>query len=401
MKIDYFSDFCIFVIKVCISSISKIFYSKERDSGCICVLKLAIVKGKELKKYDFGAGHPFRGDRFEDFFSFFEKKIGLEGRFEIVANNKLASDSDLKLWHTKQYIDAMEKASCGIQVSDLFGFLSSDNLNPQTRRFPLGIESAARVIVASSMLACDLVMEGSFEKAISIGGGLHHAKSNYGEGFCVYNDVVICVKHAIRKFSLDRILVLDTDAHAGNGTCEAFYSDPKVLFVDLHQKYIYPGTGFEFEIGEGKGRGFTVNVPLPPGAGDEAYKFVFNELVFPLVQEFKPQLIIRNGGSDPHPSDKITQLGLTLQGFNYIGKALAELSKICDGKEVDLICSGYKPEVLSRAWTALISGLAGVNFNLAEPFPLKPSKRQLLEEVKKVVAKVKTNLKPYWKHLNF
>jgi len=364
-------------------------------------LKVAIIKAKDLKKYDFGAGHPFRGERFEDFFSFFEKKIALNDRFEIVTNNNLASDSDLRLWHTKQYIDAMGKASCGVEVSDLFRFLSGDNLNPQTRRFPLGLESAARAIVASSILACDLVMEGRFKKAISIGGGLHHAKPGYGEGFCVYNDVVICVKHTIRTFSLDRVLVLDTDAHAGNGTCEAFYSDPKVLFVDLHQEYIYPGTGFEAEIGEGKGRGFTVNVPLPPSAGDKAYKFVFDELVFPLVQEFKPQLIIRNGGSDPHPSDEITQLGLTLQGFNYIGKALAVLSKICDGKEVDLICSGYKPEVLSRAWTALISGLAGVDVSLVEPFPLRENKRKVLEEVKKVVTKVKTNLKPYWKNLRF
>ena len=364
-------------------------------------MKVGIIQSKQLKNYDFGPGHPFRGDRFENFFSFFNAKFNKSDRFEIFLNEKLASNGDLELWHTKDYIRKMKRASSGAEVADLFRYVSGDNLNPQTRRFPVGIEPAARVIVKNSMLACELVLEGKFEKAVSIGGGLHHAKSGYGEGFCVYNDVVICARHAIRKYSLERVLVLDTDAHAGNGTCEAFYSDPRVLFVDLHQENIYPGTGYENEIGEGKGKGFTVNVPLPPGAGDKAYEFIFNELVFPLVEEFNPQLVIRNGGSDPHPSDEITQLGLTLEGFKNIGKSVNEISEICDGKEVDLICSGYKPEVLSRSWLALISGLAGVDITLNEPFPLRTEKTQILEEVQKIVKKVKRNLNPWWTGLNF
>ena len=114
------------------------------------------------------------------------------------------------------------------------------------------------------------------------------------------------------------------------------------------------------------------------------------------MEEFNPQLVIRNGGSDPHPSDEITQLGLTLDGFRYIGKSVKEIAKICDGKEVDLMCSGYKPQVLSRAWSALISGLAGVDIGLEEPFPLRTEKTQMLGEVKNVVKKVKRSLKPYW-----
>jgi acetoin utilization protein AcuC len=114
------------------------------------------------------------------------------------------------------------------------------------------------------------------------------------------------------------------------------------------------------------------------------------------VEEFNPQLVIRNGGSDPHPSDEITQLGLTLDGFRYIGKSVREIAKICDGKEIELLCSGYKPQILSRAWSALIVGLGGVDIRFEEPFPLRTKKTQMLEEVKKVVNKVKGNLKPYW-----
>lgn len=363
-------------------------------------MKIGMIYSNKLKNYDFGSGHPFRGDRFESFMSYFNTQLSKSGKFEILLNEEAASDNDLKLWHTKDYIQAIKRTSAGLEVSNLLNYISGDNVNPLTRQFPLGIEPAARVIVKNSMLACELVQEEKYEKAVSIGGGLHHAKPGYGEGFCVYNDVVISAKHAIRKYALERILILDTDAHAGNGTCQAFYSDPRVLFVDIHQKYIYPGTGYEDEIGEGKGKGYTVNVPLPPYASDEAYKFVFNELIFPLVEEFNPQLVIRNGGSDPHPSDQITHLGLTLDGFRYIGKSVREIADICDGKEVDLICSGYKPEVLSRAWSALIAGLAGVDISLEEPFPLRIKKTQMLGEVKNLVKKVKRNLKPYWRGIS-
>ncbi len=358
--------------------------------------KIGVTFSEKLQDYDFGLGHPFRGDRFQSFMVYFKEMLGNSERFEIVMNDMGASDDDLSLWHEKEYIQAMQKASAGIPLSDLWRFVSPDNVNPITRRFPEGIEKAARVIVKNSMLACELVEEGKYEKVVSIGGGLHHAKPRFGEGFCVYNDVVISAKHLMRRYNLERILILDTDAHAGNGTCEAFYSDPRVLFIDMHQKHIYPGTGYQNELGEGEGEGFTVNIPLPAYASDQSYKLVFDEIVFPLTEEFDPQFIMRNGGSDPHPSDEITQLGLTLEGFKYIGKSVRKIAKVCDGKEADLICSGYKPQVLSRAWLALILGLADVEIKLEEPAPLRIGKERTSREVQNVVAELKKNLKPYW-----
>ena len=134
-------------------------------------MKVGIIQSKHLKNYDFGPGHPFRGDRFKTFFSFFNTKFSKSNKFKILLNEKLASNSDLELWHTKDYIRAMKRASSGAEVADLFRYISSDNLNPHTRRFPVGIEPAARVIVKNSMLACELVLEGKFEKVVSIGGG--------------------------------------------------------------------------------------------------------------------------------------------------------------------------------------------------------------------------------------
>jgi acetoin utilization protein AcuC len=356
----------------------------------------AILYSNRLREYDFGEGHSFRGNRFEAFFQYSRDKFSETGKIEVITKDEFATDEDLLLWHQRDYIQAMKDASLGIRVPNLAEFISFDNVNPLTGKFPLGIEEAARVVVKNSMLACELIQEGKYEKVISLGGGLHHAKPRYGEGFCVYNDVVISARHVIKKYGLERVLVLDTDAHAGNGTCEAFYPDSKVLFIDLHQMGIYPGTGYTWEVGEGKGRGFTVNVPLPRHASNEAYKLIFDEIVLPLAQEFNPQLVLRNGGSDPHPGDEITQLGLTLEGFRMIGEKVREVANLCEGKEVDLICSGYKPEVLSRAWSALISGLIGIDLKLEEPLALEIEKGEALEETKKVAGEVKMNLRPYW-----
>jgi len=233
-------------------------------------------------------------------------------------------------------------------------------------------------------------------KAVSIGGGLHHAKAGYGEGFCIYNDVVIASKYAIKEYGVERILILDTDAHAGNGTCEAFYADPRVLFIDLHQKGIYPGTGWVEEIGEGKGKGFTLNVPLESGTGDSAYENIFDEIISPLAREFQPRLIIRNGGSDPHFADSLTGLGLTLAGFRMIGSKVRQLgAELCDGRSVDLICSGYNSDVLPKAWISLIAGLSGIEIELDEPFPGAGNPKTA--EIGNVIDAVRKNLKPYWK----
>ena len=361
-------------------------------------MKTAIVYSDELKGYDFGPGHPFRSDRFDSFLKLYKERLGGNKDFQLVRNDELALDRELELWHTKDYIKAVEAASAGIVTPSLSAFISGDNTNPLSGEFPRGIEKAARAVVKNSILALDLVEQGKSEKALSVGGGLHHAKANYGEGFCLYNDVVIAARYALKEYNVERILVLDTDAHAGNGTSEAFYTDPQVLFIDLHQRGIYPGTGFIEEIGEGKGRGFTVNLPLVSGSGDKSYELIFEQIILPLAEEYKPEIIIRNGGSDPHPRDGITSLGLSLSGFKMIGKKVSQLSELCENKSVDLICSGYDPDVLSKAWLSLLAGLTGVEIDFAgEAAEIEDDR--LLEGTTDLVEKVKENLGPYWKSM--
>jgi len=362
--------------------------------------KLAILWREDLKEYDFGAGHPFRGHRYQIFPQFLMENLG-KGSYQIISA-EMAKDEDLVLICTRDYIDFTRDfyraANLGLDYNGRFyQFHSMDNR-------PFGnsgkLEEAARLIIGQAKTAVDLVESGEFSKAVSIGGGMHHAKPAFGEGFCLYNDVAFAGKYLIKKYGLKRILILDTDAHAGNGTSEYFYQDPRVLFVDLHQdpSTLYPGTGFVHQIGKKEGEGFTVNIPMPIDAGIDSYKLCFEEIVQPLVKEFKPQIIIRNGGSDPYLNDQLTQLGLPIEGFRMIGAKVRELAEVCDGKEVDLIASGYNESILPYAWSALISELAGIEqlTEESERIPERYRKDLVLHETEKVVKEIKTKLKGYW-----
>lgn len=362
--------------------------------------KTALVYNPEIKKYSFGRRHPFTSGRFENFLDFFKENLPNFEDYLKEIKPKQATEEDLKLFHSPKYIAAMKKASQGIILPNIFQYTTIDNLDPMTGYLPEGIEKAARIAVGTSLQATQLVFEGKFKKAISIGGGLHHAKRDFGEGFCIYNDVVICAKKLLNK-GLKKILILDTDAHAGNGTAEAFYEDNRVLFIDIHQdpRTLYPGTGFINEVGQGKGEGFTINIPLPPGAGDRAYQYAFGKIVFPLAKEFKPEMIIRNGGSDPYFADGLTNLGLTLAGFKMIGEKVRKISEeVCQGKEIDLIASGYNQKILPLAWAAIISGLLDLPIKIKEPEKeLAPPKNYKLKEARKIVKELKQILKKYWR----
>jgi len=367
-------------------------------------LTVGILYREELREYDFGPGHPFRGDRYETFLQFLQENLAEDDNYQILKSDP-ATDDDLFLICQKGYVDFTKEyyraANLGLRHGGQFSrFHSGDNM-PIVR--PGKLEEAARLIVGQAKMACKLIQAGTFKKVISIGGGLHHAKPSYGEGFCLYNDVAFCALYLMQQYELERVLILDTDAHAGNGTCEYFYKDARVLFIDLHQNpmILYPGTGFADQIGHGEGKGFTINVPLPVNAGYDSYQLVFESIVDPITWEFKPQVIIRNGGSDPHFNDGLTSLGLSVKGFRMIGERVREMARVCGGKVIDLIASGYNKKVLPYAWLALITGLGGIELEIQEPEPIPQQFRTdlALARTKTVVEEVKSHLKDYWKSL--
>jgi acetoin utilization protein AcuC len=367
-------------------------------------MTIAVLYEEGLKEYDFGPGHPFRGDRYEIFPKFLKAHL-TEGTDFLMVPALPASMEDLLLICQKDYIDFVTgyyaAAHEGRSYPGNFSqYLSWDNL-PVDR--PGDVEKAARLIIGQAKKACELVQEGQFAKAVSIGGGMHHAKPGYGEGFCIYNDIAFAARYLINKYSLDKILILDTDAHAGNGTAEYFYEDPRVLFVDIHQdpRTLYPGSGFIYQMGSGPAKGFNINIPMPVYAGDDAYEMVFNQIVLPVTAEFKPQIIIRNGGSDPHFNDGLTNLGVSLGGFHMIGDKVRQMAEVCQGKEVDMIGSGYNPQILPYGWLALLTGVAGISLEQVEPKapPQRVTEDYSVEGTAEVIAEVKRFLKDYWKSL--
>ena len=327
---------------------------------------LVLLYSEEINEYRFGIYRLYRGTRFQTFMQFLQENYP-EGDNYRILEAEPATDEDLLLLCSQEYIDFTKNyfkaANLGQTCTGNFSeFHSVEN---KTTISPGKVEEAARLIIGQAKMACDLVHEDKYEKVVSIGGGWHHAKPDYGEAYCVYNDVAFCAKYLMQKYSLERILILDTDAHAGNGTSDYFYDDPRVLLVDLHQdpETIYPNTGFADQIGSGEGKGFTINIPLPVGAGYDSFLLAFEEVVEPVVREFSPQIIIQNCGSDPYKGDRICELGLPLAGFTMIGEKVRKMSEVCNGKVINLINSGYNRKYLPYAWLALLTGLGGIEIN--------------------------------------
>jgi acetoin utilization protein AcuC len=364
-------------------------------------MTLAILYREELKEYDFGPGHPFRGDRYEIFPKFLQEKMPAKGHYQFQKAD-WASDDDLLLICRREYIDFTRTyyrlANLGEDYSSMFPQFHSGDNRPHGR--PGKAEEAARLIVGQAKKACDWVEKGKFSKVVCLGGGMHHAMPNWGEGFCLYNDVAFAGRYLLEKYGLRRILILDTDAHAGNGTAAYFYEDPRVLFIDIHQDphTLYPGTGFTHQIGEKEGKGYTINLPMPMQAGDDCYRLAFEEVILPVTFEFNPQIILRNGGSDPHYSDNLTNLGLSLKGFRMIGEKVREMAQTCGGKAVDMIGSGYNKEILPHAWFALLAGLANFSVPIEEPVHIPTHYRgdSSLNETKQMIQEAKKVLKDYW-----
>jgi acetoin utilization protein AcuC len=343
---------------------------------------------EKFSQYDLGEGHPFRGDRFLNAMKFFQTQ-GLFRLSGIVLDEpKPASREELLRVHSEDYVDLIFRLAKESKRYDIETPVSPEILG------------AALLIVGGALECGRAVFGGKVKRAISIGGGFHHAGRNYGGGFCIFNDIAVLVEDLRTNYGVKRFLILDYDVHFGNGTSDIYYRDPSVLYISLHQdpRTIYPGTGFVWQIGEGAGEGFNVNVPLPPGTGNSTYLYALNEVFVPLAHEFKPEIMIANGGSDSHFADMLGDLSLTVEGFFKVARLIRETAdKVCGGKLVLIPGSGYNPEVLPLCWYALVSGIVGLQeINIEESYPSPKEPTQCKRTVERTVDELKRLLKKYW-----
>ena len=315
---------------------------------------LAYVYSDELLKYDFGPGHPLKPIRLKLTYELSQAKGLFDHQNIMIIPPRLASDEEVKLFHTPEYVDIVRKLS---KVGH--GLLDYGD----TPAFK-GVYEASATVVGASLDAVDAVMNGQADHGINISGGLHHAHEDKASGFCVFNDPAVSIAYLKSKYHLQRIMYLDIDAHHGDGVMFGFYADPGVLDVDFHEdgRYLFPGTGFPFESGEKEGEGFKVNVPVLPQTGDEPYLTGFKEIVPSLVRAYRPEFILVQCGADSHTDDLLAHLQLTTRTYEEIITTMHKLAhEVASGRLVAFGGGGYNPINVARCWTVVAASLGEVD----------------------------------------
>ena len=308
--------------------------------------------GDELANYHFGEEHPFGPKRYWAF-----KK---EFQFRFLDNSELnkkislqepqqASEKQLALFHTKEYIHKVKELS---EKGE--GYLDCGD-TPARK----GIYDSARFVVGTILKAIDLIMNDDCHFAFSPIAGIHHARRDRAAGFCVFNDCGIAIEYLRKEYNIQRIAYIDIDAHHGDGVFYEFENDPNLCFVDFHQDgaTLYPGTGFINETGKGKALGTKLNIPLPPNSTDKIAKALWKNAEN-FIDEFKPEFILLQCGADSLAGDPITQLQLSSEFHSFVASRLSLMAnKHCEGRLLAMGGGGYNLDNIKVAWNDIIEKL--------------------------------------------
>ena len=262
---------------------------------------------------------------------------------------------EVETYHSAPYVEAVAALSRGERIEEaaLFNFAAGGmGDNPVYE----GMYDAALWTTGASLTAAEELVSGRCAAAVNFSGGLHHAMPGHASGFCIFDDPVIAIKHMTAAGA--RVAYVDIDCHHGDGVQIGFFDTDQVLTISLHEsgEFLFPGSGFVQEMGLGAGRGYAVNVPLFPYTDDETYLWAFREIVPPLVQAFKPDVLVTQLGIDTHVLDPITHLRLTVQGYTQVVRELAALSP---GRWLALGGGGYDIGAVMRAWTRAYGVMLG------------------------------------------
>ncbi|MEV8443420.1 acetoin utilization protein AcuC [Actinosynnema sp. NPDC051121] len=309
----------------------------------------AVVWDESFLAYDLGGDHPLNPVRL-DLTVRLATALGVLDGVELIAPDP-APDAEIERVHEPSYLTAVQAAPmAGWDVGHGLG--TADN--PVFAR----MHEASALVVGGSLAAARRIASGEADRAVSIAGGLHHAMRDHAAGFCVYNDCAVAISWLL-DHGFDRIAYVDTDVHHGDGVQAAFYDDPRVLTVSIHQNpmSLWPGTGRPAEVGGAGAEGTSVNLALPPGTGDQAWLRAFEATVPSLLTAFRPQLLVTQCGVDTHREDPLADLALTVDGHRAIYRRLRELAgQVADGRWLALGGGGYELlRVVPRSWTHLLA----------------------------------------------
>jgi len=306
--------------------------------------------------YDLGGRHPMHPLRWELTWALADS-LGVLGGIEICAPTP-ADDDTLATVHSPAYVDAVKRASGPAGPARPVGHGIDTPDNPA---FPQMHRTAA-LIAGGSVTAALAIARRETDRAVNIAGGLHHAMRAMASGFCIYNDAALAIR-ALLDSGVERVAYIDVDVHHGDGVQAAFYDDPRVLTISIHESplALWPGTGWPGEVGRGAAAGTSVNMPVPVGASDRMWHRAFHAVVPGVTRAFRPQVLVSQHGADSHAEDPLADLNLSVDGHRHSYLALRELAETyTDGRWLALGGGGYSVvRVVPRSWTNLLAIVTG------------------------------------------
>jgi acetoin utilization deacetylase AcuC-like enzyme len=275
------------------------------------------------------------------------QSLGVLERWTRIQPRPARSD-ELELIHHPSLLEHVEKAARRAPTY----------LDPDT--VVSGDSYRTALFAAGGVLECtDAICSGGLRRVFAfVRPPGHHAEPDKAMGFCLFNNVALAAAYARIEHRIDRIAVVDFDLHHGNGTQACFYDDPHVLYVSSHQFPFYPGSGNFHEVGIRDGAGYTLNLPLPEGSGDESLVPIYSRIVSPILQQFRPQLILVSAGFDAHFKDPLGGLRVTQEGLRSVSASLIRAARtLCDGKILFVLEGGYSLEALHSCTTMIMQAM--------------------------------------------
>jgi acetoin utilization protein AcuC len=319
-----------------------------------------VVHHPAYGSYDLGPEHPFSPARIDMVVDLL-RELGVA--LEPVAATPVTVE-DLLVVHAEDYVRAVEAAGAGEPGHELAGFGLGTADNPIVPR----MGEAARWLAGGTLRGARMIGAGDADLVLQLGGGFHHARHRLASGFCLYNDLALAIRHLVSQRK--RVAYLDIDVHHGDGVQEIFYSDEDVLTLSLHEsgEYLFPGTGWPHELGQGMGRGLKLNVPLEPFTEGDSYLQALEKVSVPALDFFRPDVLVVQCGADAHHLDPLADLMLTTQDFERVFRFILRLAEqYTGGRALFTLGGGYSMRVTPRVWAILYFVLHGLPIPEALP----------------------------------
>ena len=323
----------------------------------------ALVYSDALSQHVLSPNHPMRPIRLHYMHELMRASGLLDSPRLLQAEPREATRDEIARYHAADYIDVVKAISTGGIVTNMHEYGIGPGDNPPRP----GMYESSALTSGATLVATELARSGRVPAAFSPAGGVHHhAMARYASGFGVFNDAVIAIKGLTAQGL--RVAYIDIDCHHGDGVQAAFYDTDSVLNISIHEsgQWLFPGSGFVGEIGEGAGEGYSINIPLAPYTQDALWHRAFDELIPPLVRAYEPDVVFAQLGIDTHFRDPLTHLQLTTQGFADAVRKLHDLGREC-GVFVAVGGGGYDMGAVARAWTMAMAEMAG--FELPQRVP--------------------------------